>query len=343
MTNTNTSIVATQQQLPTTQPIRSLIDSPEAFAYGQRLAQLLAASKCTPQRWRNDVATCFSIVSIALGLGERPETVAQQMTEVHGQCTFSASFVIAMINKTGKFTPLRFVYSGEGDELACICAAKCKETDEQVESMPVSIKMAKDAGWYGRTNSHWPKYPRQMLAYRAATFFESLYCPEATMGVSSSEAVIDAQVEDITEAEPDQPAMPMLGVPLESPAVDAQPAVAPPEAPPVEAAGPVQQDPPAPSKAPPAEAAGPAQQDPPAAPKAPQQKSKPTHVSLSVPPRIKQAEPATVDELKAKIMAMTDPEDLLATADMPSLKPQYQTLIAKRLDEINPQQSGGAQ
>ena len=324
MTNTNTPIVATQQQLPTTQPIRSLIDSPEAFAYGQRLAQLLAASKCTPQRWRNDVATCFSIVSIALGLGERPETVAQQMTEVHGQCTFSASFVIAMINKTGKFTPLRFVYSGEGDELACICAAKCKETDEQVESMPVSIKMAKDAGWYGRTNSHWPKYPRQMLAYRAATFFESLYCPEATMGVSSSEAVIDAQVEDITEAEPDQPAMPMLGVPLESPAVDAQPAVAPPEAPPVEAAGPVQQDPPAASKA-------------------PQQKSKPTHVSLSVPPRIKQAEPATVDPLAAKIMAMTDPEDLLATADMPSLKPQYQTLIAKRLDEINPQQSGGAQ
>ena len=324
MTNTNTPIVATQQQLPTTPPIRSLIDSPEAFAYGQRLAQLLAASKCTPQRWRGDVATCFSIVSIALSLGERPETVAQQMAEVHGQCTFSASFVIAMINKTGKFTPLRFVYSGEGDELACICTAKCKETDEQVESMPVSIKMAKDAGWYGRTNSHWPKYPRQMLAYRAATFFESLYCPEATMGVSSSEAVIDAQVEDITEAEPDQPAMPMLGVPLESPAVDAQPAVAPPEAPPVEAAEPVQQDPPAASKP-------------------PQQKSKPTHGSLSVPPRIKQAEPATVDELKAKIMAMTDPEDLLATADMPGLKPEYQTLIAKRLDEINPQQSGGAQ
>ena len=144
------------------------------------------------------------------------------------------------------------------------------------------------------------------------------------MGVSSSEAVIDAQVEDITEAEPDQLAMPMLGVPLESPAVDAQPAVAPPEAPPVEVAGPVQQDPPAASKP-------------------PQQKSKPTHGSLSVPPRIKQAEPATVDQLAAKIMAMTDPEDLLATADMPGLKPQYQTLIAKRLDEINPQQSGGAQ
>jgi len=99
----------------------------------------------------------------------------------------------------------------------------------------------------------------------------------------------------------------------------------------------------APSEAPPAEAAEPVQQDPPAASKAPQQKSKPTHVSLSVPPRIKQAEPATVDELKAKIMAMTDPEDLLATADMPGLKPEYQTLIAKRLDEINPQQSGGAQ
>ena len=64
---------------------------------------------------------------------------------------------------------------------------------EVVQGTEVTLKMAAAEGW--ATNSKWRNMPEQMLAYRAASFFARVYCPEALMGAQTVE-----EVEDVSSA-----------------------------------------------------------------------------------------------------------------------------------------------
>jgi hypothetical protein len=66
-----------------------------------------------------------------------------------------------------------------------------------IEGAPVSMKMAVEEGWYGKTDSKWQgEMKTLMLQYRAGTFFAGIHAPDVVMGMgmSSEEAhdVIDA-------------------------------------------------------------------------------------------------------------------------------------------------------
>jgi hypothetical protein len=61
--------------------------------------------------------------------------------------------------------------------------------------MTVSVRMAKDLGWWGRKDSQWPKNTDQLLAYRAAGWFQRLHCPELLLGFATREEVVDAVID----------------------------------------------------------------------------------------------------------------------------------------------------
>ena len=73
--------------------------------------------------------------------------------------------------------------------------------------------MAEKEGWAGKAGSKWKSMPSQMLRYRAAAFWQRVYCPEISMGLMTVEEAEDieyAEYEEVsdnkvevTQAEPD--------------------------------------------------------------------------------------------------------------------------------------------
>lgn len=176
--------------------------NPDAFDQGQRMAAALAGSSILPDCYRADKAggkqalsNCLMLLSLAQRLQMDPFLVGQNMVPINGRPSFSSAFVIALINQSGRFTPLRFHHSGAGDDRACYASAQDLRSGTELQGMPVTVKMAKDYGWWGRSGSQWPKNTDQLLAYRAAGWFGRLHCPEVLLGVATREEIVDAVID----------------------------------------------------------------------------------------------------------------------------------------------------
>lgn len=186
----DTTEVATLEHAP---PVEVGFSSAGGFELIQRMAKLLAASELVPPQFKGNVANTVIALEMAKRLNASPLAVMQNLYIVQGKPSWSAQFVIAAVNSTGRFSPLRFTLSGKegSDEWQCIAWATEIATGEKLESPPVSIAMAKKEGWYGKNGSKWQTMPALMLRYRSATFFGRLYAPEILMGMSTEDEAID--------------------------------------------------------------------------------------------------------------------------------------------------------
>jgi hypothetical protein len=164
-----------------------------SFEMAQRQAKALSASDLVPQQYKNNVANTLVALEIANRIGASPLMVMQNLNIIHGRPSWGSSFIIAAINGSGKFTALRFV----GD-LSKGIKAVCQEkaTGELLEGPTVTMEMAKAEGWLDKAGSKWKTMPELMMRYRAAAFFGRLYAPEITMGMHSTEEVVDIQHEE---------------------------------------------------------------------------------------------------------------------------------------------------
>lgn len=163
----------------------------DGFALIQRQAQVLAASALVPKEFQGNMANCIIGLEIANRIGASPLAVLQNLYIVHGKPGWSSQFIIAAINSTGKFSPLRFDMTGDADKRTCTAWATDLATGDRLESPQVSLAMAKAEGWLDKTGSKWKTMPELMLRYRAATFFGRLYAPEILMGMQTVEEVDD--------------------------------------------------------------------------------------------------------------------------------------------------------
>lgn len=185
--------------------------SASAFELLMRQAKLISSSSLVPEQFsifdkngklksREDQNYALSNATIAMEMagriGASPLMVCQNLYIVHGRPGWSSQFIIACINSSGRFSPLRFDISGEGDQRTCTAWAEEKGTGQRLESPPVSIGMAKEEGWYGKNGSKWKTMPELMLRYRTATLFGRIYAPELLMGIKAVEEIQD--VIDIT-------------------------------------------------------------------------------------------------------------------------------------------------
>lgn len=170
----------------------SAFTSVEDFAAAQRMGRMLSQSDLVPDTYRGEtkIGNCVIAMEIANRIGANVVSVMQNLYIVHGRPAWSSQFLIACINACGKFTPLRYVKEGEGDNRSCYAWAQDK-TGERLSGPVVSIAMAKAEGWYTKNGSKWKTMPELMLMYRAATLFARLYAPELTMGMRTDDEVID--------------------------------------------------------------------------------------------------------------------------------------------------------
>lgn len=206
------------------------------FEIMQRMANMYTASTIVPEAYKGNVGNCVIALDMATRMGVNPLMVMQNLYIVKGNPSWSSKFLIATINMSGKYTALRYrkriigkigkikynetVYDpatrrntivvkefdgSKIDDIECVAYATEISTGEILESDPVTISTAIKEGWYTKPGSKWVTMPSLMLTYRAAAFWQRMYCPEISMGFLTKEEADDISYADYEEVKPDEP------------------------------------------------------------------------------------------------------------------------------------------
>lgn len=194
----------------TVQESRELLLNPayqaqKTFEIQQRMAQMYVQSTIVPQAYRGNIGNCVIAIDMAQRMQANPLMVMQNLYIVNGNPAWSSKFLISCINMCGRFTPLRYQFTGKRGTPQYGCRAYAYEkTDlqhkEALCSVWITMEMAENEGWTRKSGSKWLTMPDQMLIYRAAAFWSRAYAPEISMGFLTKEEVEDAVYEEIVDA-----------------------------------------------------------------------------------------------------------------------------------------------
>lgn len=217
----NQGVVAMQ---PTTsQAIVNFFD-PMQFDTMQRVCKMFASSELVPDMYKASeknppekaISNCMIAIEIAQRIGASPLMVMQNMVPIYGKPSWSSKFLVATVNTCGRFKPLQYRFTEKGAlgmvdytdyeyqngrkvavskqfdgkkiiDIECVAFTSAKDSDVLLESSPVSIRLAIQEGWYTKNGSKWQTMTKQMLMYRAASFWTSAYAPELSMGMRTIE------------------------------------------------------------------------------------------------------------------------------------------------------------
>lgn len=173
----------------------SVFSGIRAFEDAQRIAKALASSTLIPPQFQgqNGFANCLVALEIAGRMNISPFLCMQHLHIIHGRPSWSSAFIIAMVNGCGRFTPLRFEVSGEGDSLACYAVATDIKTNQELKGPTITMLMAKKEGWSTKSGSKWVTMPELMIRYRAAAFWGRLFAGDLLVGLQTQEEVIDVE------------------------------------------------------------------------------------------------------------------------------------------------------
>lgn len=185
----------------TLQESRELLLNPayqaqKAFEIQQRMAQMYVQSTIVPDTYRGNIGNCVIAIDMAQRMHANPLMVMQNLYIVHGTPAWSSKFLISCINMSGRFTPLRYQFTGKRGTPQYGCRAYAYEKSDAQHhdalcSVWVTMEMADKEGWTKKSGSKWLTMPDQMLIYRAAAFWSRAYAPEISMGFLTREEAID--------------------------------------------------------------------------------------------------------------------------------------------------------
>lgn len=163
------------------------------FAALAQQAATIAKSDIVPKSYQGSPANCLIAINMANRMDADVLQVMQSLYMVNGSPSWSAKFLIATFNTCGRYSTLRYEFTGaEGsDEWGCRAWAVELASGERLQGTKITIGMAKAEGWYGKSGSKWKTMPEIMLQYRAAAFFIRAYAPEISMGMMTQEEAIE--------------------------------------------------------------------------------------------------------------------------------------------------------
>ncbi len=246
------------------------LDTVDGAAGVFRAAELLSRSSLVPEAFRARIVkgrgdnarvednpdaagNCAIAIDMAVRMGIAPLAVCQNLYIVEGKPSWASPFVIASINRSGKFAgSLGFALSAEGTEeevsytttewsggqrtrvvrkmtirnRECYAYAVEARTGEHLRGPVVSMRMAVAEGWLGKDGSKWQSMPEMMLRYRAAAFFGRIYAPELLLGIPASDELEDIAASTSTPGpvavEPQAVSVTAAPAPVVSPAAAAR-------------------------------------------------------------------------------------------------------------------------
>jgi hypothetical protein len=179
------------------EPTTPGFSSSAGWELAQRIAKAFASSDLMPQAYRGNIPNCLIALEIANRTGASPLLVAQNLYIVHGNPGWSSKFLIATFNQCGRFSAMRYEFkrNQDGEAQACRAWAIEKATTARIDGAWGTLDMAKAEGWSSKNGSKWKTMPELMLQYRAAAFLVRTYAPELSMGLQTTDEVIDGVID----------------------------------------------------------------------------------------------------------------------------------------------------
>lgn len=187
----------------------------DAFELACRQAKIYSQSTIVPDVYRENPSNCLIAMNMARRIGADIMQTMQSLHIIYGKPGWSAQFLIATFNQSGKFSSLRYEWKGEPGtpEHGCRAWAIEKATRERIEGPWVTMKLVKDEGWWDRKDSKgnfvskWRTMPELMFCYRAAAYLVRTHAPELAMGLQTVDELTDTVIDITPEPEErEQPA-----------------------------------------------------------------------------------------------------------------------------------------
>lgn len=178
------------------------------FELAQRKANVYAKSSLVPKEYSNNIGNVMIAQNMASRMGADVLMVMQNLYVVYGKPGWSAQFLIACFNSCGRFSAIRYKFTGKvnTDSWGCIATAVEISTGQEVIGTEVTIAMAKAEEWVQKNGSKWKTMPELMLRYRAATFLIRTTAPEIGLGLMTTDElgdVVDGRVTKATAVKDD--------------------------------------------------------------------------------------------------------------------------------------------
>jgi len=100
-----------------------------------------------------------------------------------------------LIENCGKFRNLNLIFIGEKgkDSYGAYLEAERKSDGKIIKGPEVTLELAKAEKW--TTNPKWLTLTELMVSYRSYAFFARVYCPEALLGLQTTEEITDVNEE----------------------------------------------------------------------------------------------------------------------------------------------------
>jgi len=195
-------------QLATTDDAMRVFSGIAAFDAAQRMAKALSSSTLVPPEYQGQQGLANSLIALEMSgrMGLSPLIVMQNLRIIYGRPSWSSQFLIATVNASGRFSPLRFGFDQEDNPTSCYAHATDKESGELLKGPAITMAMAQAEGWSTRSGSKWKTMPELMLSYRAAAFWVRLYCPEISLGLVTQEEAVDIEAVTVSEVPAPAPA-----------------------------------------------------------------------------------------------------------------------------------------
>ena len=176
-----------------TQSRRDIFSDADAFQQALKVADVLSKSSIVPEHFRGESgkANCVVALNLAARLCADVFMIMQNTTVIHGKPGFEGKLVIALVNASGKFTPLRFRFEGEGKNRSCTAYARHISSGGDEYEQTVSWHTVEAEGWANKAGSKWKTIPDLMFQYRSATWFARVFCPEVLLGMQTTDELHD--------------------------------------------------------------------------------------------------------------------------------------------------------
>lgn len=174
-----------------------LFGTSDNFIMACQMAKALAQSTLVPNEYRNNQSNCLIAIDLSQRLGASPFLVMQELDVIQGRPAWRAKALIGMINASSKYDfELQFdeKQDANGKPFSCQCWTERK--GRKVTGPVIDMVMAENEGWTKKNGSKWKTMPQVMLRYRAASFFSRMNCPEISMGIYTSDEIIDGDFKD---------------------------------------------------------------------------------------------------------------------------------------------------
>jgi hypothetical protein len=156
-----------------------------------RIADALCTSELLPDAYRGSIPNTLIAIDVARRMELSILQVCQNLHIIFGKPSWSASFLIGLVNASGKFTRLKPHYLGEGINRGCRMIATDLSDGMQCVGTAFTYAMAEAEGYVSRKGSKWKTFGEQMLLYRAASLWIKAFAPETSLGMPTSDEADD--------------------------------------------------------------------------------------------------------------------------------------------------------